>query len=50
MISDLGTGGDTRDVIAHCNISTKIEKLIRALVTDFIMPRHRQGEFLVSFC
>lgn len=49
MISDLGTGGDTRDVIAHCNISTKIEKLIRALVTDFIMPRHRQGESLVSF-
>ena len=46
---DLGTGGETRDIFAHCNISTKIEKLIRALVTDFIMPRHRQGSSYYYF-
>ena len=35
--------GDTREIVGHCNVSAKTEKLIRDLVNDYVMPRHKQG-------
>ena len=37
------TTGDTREIVGHCNVSAKTEKLIRDLVNDYVMPRHKQG-------